>query len=673
MSVNKNNIFKVINPDYQQSPMTGMSRNHWVDCGKYILSRIFKHISSSTDYLPFLRITGMGESHKDAPAWLNQVHKLEGLRRTLSIAAPLIHDNPEVEIQGFKLRDYYCHQLVAACTPGTEHSIPFPSALPDKTYQMTVEFGGLCMLMLRMPDVIWPYLSQQQRDTVATMISKWAHCRTPANNWRFFNIMMLSFLKTKGYDIDEDLLKLHLDHLMASYAGDGWYLEQHYDYYSVWVYQLYSIIWARAYGDQYDPERVVLLETRFNDFLKSYLKLFGRDGNIIMWGRSICYRLAAAGCLPLAFLAKQPHDFSGGWSRRLCSGALLQFVSREDFWRSDVPSLGFYGAKKYCLQYYSYPASPYWMFMPFINLSLPKDSPFWTEKEHEGDWNKIKKTTSNHFIPGPGIFISNHGKTGTTEIRTSKVNERDPNYNKLSYNSHFTWDDDSGNGVSAMNYCFQNLEPASYNGNHDVIKYATPCHIFHIRQQKDILYRQLIMQKQPQYGTGYLIDLADIIIPGGVIRVDRCRLAFEHKLFLGHYGLPHLDGVAPVIEQYKTGNATVITAKVKQRQVALITLNGWNGVDYSVNQDKNAEENESTILYAYRKKIESASQMELLISVFLHKLDDVPWTQEELLPIEEYSILEYTPSGDILGANILLKDGRSFIVDFDSPDGNRKY
>lgn len=673
MNIDQSNIFQVINPDYSQSPMTGMTHKHWIDAGKYILSRVFKHIDVNTDYLPFAKITGTEQLYIDTPVWQQQVHKLEGLRRTFSIAAPLIHNNPEIEIQGLKLRDYYCHQLVATCTPGTEHSISLPNRLPDKTYQMTVEFGGLCMLMLRMPDVIWPNLNQSQRDIVAAMISKWAHFRTPANNWRFFNIMMLSFLKTKGYSIDEDLLTLHLDQTMASYAGGGWYLEQHYDYYSVWVYQLYSIIWSRAYGDKYDPERVDLLETRFNDFIKSYPKLFGRDGNIIMWGRSICYRLAAAGCLPLAFLAKQSHDFSGGWSRRLCSGALLQFVTREDFWEKDIPSLGFYGAKKYCLQYYSYPASPYWMFMPFMNLSLPTDSPFWTETEHDGEWNDLGQKTANHFIAGPGIFIANHGKTGTTEIRTAKVNERDPNYNKLTYNSHFPWEADSDSGISAMNYSFQNLEPASYNANHDVIKYATPCHIFHISQQDDILYRQLIMQKQPQYGTGYLIDLADIIMPGGVIRIDRCRLAFEHRLTLGHYGLPHLDGVAPVVEQYQKGNATVITGKVKKRQVALITLNGWDGVDYCTHQDNNAETDASTVLYAYRKRLDSALRMELLISVLLHKLDDTPWTEDELFPIANYSILPYSPSGDILGIELHLKDGRRFTVDFKHPDGNRSY
>ncbi len=54
-----------------------------------------------------------------------------------------------------------------------------------------------------------------------------------------------------------------------------------------------------------------------------------------------------------------------------------------------------------------------------------------------------------------------------------------------------------------------------------------------------VLYRQLIMRKPPNNGVGYIIDLAEITVPNGVIRVDRCRLAFEHELTLGHFGVPH--------------------------------------------------------------------------------------------------------------------------------------
>ena len=65
------------------------------------------------------------------------------------------------------------------------------------------------------------------------------------------------------------------------------------------------------------------------------------------------------------------------------------------------------------------------------------------------------------------------------------------------------------------------------------------------------------MRKPPNNGVGYIIDLAEIVIPGGVIRVDRSRMAFEHELTLGHFGLPHIEGSEPVVRQYEDGQRKV--------------------------------------------------------------------------------------------------------------------
>jgi hypothetical protein len=40
------NAFEVKNPDFNLSPMTGMTRRHYIDCTKYILERAFKHVKS---------------------------------------------------------------------------------------------------------------------------------------------------------------------------------------------------------------------------------------------------------------------------------------------------------------------------------------------------------------------------------------------------------------------------------------------------------------------------------------------------------------------------------------------------------------------------------------------------------------------------------------------------
>ena len=100
-----------------------------------------------------------------------------------------MHVEPDVEIRGIRLRDYYCDQLYKMFTPGNPQSLPLPENLPDATYQFTCEFGGLLKTLLLLPDVIWPYFTRKQKDEMAVCISKWAHHRTTQNNWRLFNIV----------------------------------------------------------------------------------------------------------------------------------------------------------------------------------------------------------------------------------------------------------------------------------------------------------------------------------------------------------------------------------------------------------------------------------------------------------------------------------------------------
>jgi hypothetical protein len=188
---------------------------------------------------------------------------------------------------------------------------------------------------------------------------------------------------------------------------------------------------------------------------------------------------------------------------------------------------------------------------------------------------------------------------------------------------------------------------------------------------KDVIYRQAIMRKPPNNGVGYIIDLAEITIPGGLIRVDRTRLAFEHELTLGHFGLPHLNGEKAVVNQFELGDKKVITASIPGRQVALITYNGWDKLEFLVHENRNAEANESTVIYAWKKRMAKNPPMELMITVMLHKMDNSGWTEKELSPIKEIRIMDITPNFSTLGALITLSDCKTYEVDFKDIDGKR--
>lgn len=678
--------FEVQNPDLELSPFTGMSKKHYIELAKYLLERTFEHVGSLETPLTFPSVPGKTYPEPNAPDWRYRSADFEALERTFTLAGPLIQIDPETKIKGINLSDYYSLQIYNAFTPGHSNSLPLPEELPDSNYQFTCEFGGLFKTLLLMPETIWFTYTEKQREEMVVTISKWAHHRTTQNNWRIFNIITLSFLKKYGYEIDDELLKSHLLWVASYHSGNGWYLEQTYNYYSISLFIVYTTIWNRTFGDEYYPEVAAIIEKSAQKLMESLTCFFGRDGYINMWSRSICYRTWVSGAFPVAFMLKDKTLLDAGWARRLCSGSLLQFVTREEFYHNDIPSLGFYGQKEYMIQNYSCAGSPFLMFLPFICLALPDDSPFWTAKENEGDWESLGDKSKKVVLESPGLVLVNHGKTGTSEIIPGKVYYDDPNYSKLVYNTHFPWEDHNPQGGTSMEYSYRSQDPRDVRGD-DVNFYLTGKKVendseknrsFTISQsmffngvRKDVLYRQAIMRRPPNNGVGYIIDLAEITIPGGVIRVDRSRLAFEYELTLGHFGMPHVGGQKAIVNQFEDGDKKVITASIPGRRVALITYHGWDKLDSLVHINRNAEADESTVIYAYKKRMAKNPPMELMISVMIHRMDNQEWTEEELSPIKDIQIMDITPEYSALGATITLFNNEKYEIDFKDIDGKR--
>jgi hypothetical protein len=679
--------FEVENPDLVLSPHTGMTKKHYIELATYLLERAFTHVRAMEDPLTFPVVPGKTYPQEGSPDWRFRSLEFEALERTFTLAGPLIHVDPETTIKGIRLQDYYHLHLYNALTPGHPNSLPMPEDLPDSTYQFTCEFGGLFKTLLLMPDTLWSTYTQKEKDEMAVTISAWGHHRTTQNNWRIFNIITLSFLKKHGYRIDDELLKSHLLWVASYHSGNGWYLEQTYNYYSISLFIVYTTIWNRAFGDEYYPEIAEIIEKSAQKLMESLPCFFGRDGYINMWSRSICYRTWVSGAFPVAFMLKDKTLLDPGLARRLCSGSLLQFVARKEFYYNDIPSLGFYGHREYMVQNYSCPASPFLMFLPFICLALPDDSPFWSATENEGFWGELGGGSKVTVLENPGLVLVNHGKTGTSEIIPGKVYYDDPNYSKLTYNTHFPWEDHDPQGGTSMEYSFRSLDPRDVRGD-DINFYLTGATVvnssdrsrFYSTSQSmvfngvrdGVIYRQALMRRPPNNGVGYIIDLAEIIIPGGVIRIDRCRMAFEHELTLGHFGLPHIDGIPAEVLRNEEGSRKVITASIKGRRIALITYSGWDGLHSLTHTNRNAEADDSTVIYAHRKRTAKNPAMELMISAFLHRTDDSEWSSEELSPIKDIRVMDVTPAFSPLGAEITLQDGTIRKIYFEEMDGNRR-
>ena len=314
-------------------------------------------------------------------------------------------------------------------------------------------------------------------------------------------------------------------------------------------------------------------------------------------------------------MLKDGSPLDAGWARRLCSGSLLQFVTREDFYENDIPSLGFYGHREFVLQNYSCPASPFIMFLPFI---VPGAAGRFAFLDGEGKRRHLGGTRQRieaTVLAKPGLVLVNHGRTGTSEIISGKVYDDDHNYSKAGVQHAFPVGGSQPAKAARPGIQFpQSGSARPARRRHQLLPhraekwtttprknarvYTTSQSMLYNGVRDGVLYRQVIMRKPPNNGVGYIIDLAEITIPGGVIRVDRCRLAFEHELTLGHYGLPHMDGKQPWWSHSRMSARSGITAAIPGRKVALIAYHGWDRLDNLVGSGRNAEADESTVLYA---------------------------------------------------------------------------
>ncbi len=619
-------VFQVEKPDYKLSPYTGMTRQHWKDAALYLLKGAFSYIHTLDDPMKFPKQEG--KSYPRTPEQI-PTEKLEGLCRTLFIAAPLLKEDPNLTINGIKVADYYRHQISLLVDPQSESFIK----LRDKKtgpHQNLVEFGALSISMFIVPDLLWKPLSQVQKDALATTMLSCGEGPTHPNNWKFFNIFILSYFKSCGYRVNDALLTDYLEKTLQHYRGEGWYNDNpSYDYYSMWAFQMYGMLWSDFYGKKNYPEIAKQLADNFKAVKESYPYMFSRKGELIMWGRSISYRFGAVVPFPLMGLEHAP-ETNYGWMRRIASGGLLQFLQNPSLLKDNVPTLGFYGPFETAVQSYSCRGSVFWCAKAFLGLLVPEDNPFWQATENEGAWNtELKKNmVSNKYLKESNILITDYPNIGAAEIRawcnspqgTATENYRgNENYNRLSYNSAFPWQTDGKDGDVAMNYVMKN------NANQ-----WEPLRIFTFSKFEDgVYYRDAVFETNQHVG----LRLADIPLPNGIMRVDKNLSTDKVELRLGHYALPKLQ--KPVKEETRKVNGYEV--KIIDNgvyQLAMVNLKGWDGMQFVHSHGLHPAAYESTVINATDHFVPDSNKDSLYITLMLWKKSGEKWTAAELMPVK---------------------------------------
>ncbi len=290
--------------DFELSPYTGLTRESWLEAGKYMLEGIFRHIDDFQKPIVMPRKeTEITYPHLKASAETQAIQRkaevFEGLTRSFFIAAPMISNIPELEICGYSMEEYYKNQVLRVCTPGDElyvgtyedqqeiagHVNPF------QAFQQTVETCALVICLWVSRERIWDTYTKEEKDVIAALLQGYAHENTVPQNWRLFNMLDMAFLHMEGYPVKREVMRDHAQAILNYYAGDGWYRDGHsFDYYSCWAFNVYAPIWNLWYGYANEPEIAQRFEDNSNKLMETYGDFFDRDGWTNMWGRSGIYR-----------------------------------------------------------------------------------------------------------------------------------------------------------------------------------------------------------------------------------------------------------------------------------------------------------------------------------------------------------------------------------------------
>ncbi|MBD8982038.1 MAG: DUF2264 domain-containing protein, partial [Bacteroides cellulosilyticus] len=555
----------------------------------------------------------------------NKTENLEGLCRTMFVAIPLLKENPDLVLNGIKVGDYYRQQLRNMSDPSKSGYIQH---LKGGASQTLVEFGALALSLTVMPEIIWEPLTQKEKDDLAALMLSYGNGPTIGSNWRFFNIFVMSFFKDQGYEVKDGYMDELLQKSLAQYRGYGWYNDSPaYDYYSMWAFQMYGMIWAHYYGEKFNPEAGRQFVRNFRDLVPNYPYMFAEDGKMNMYGRSITYRIAAAVPFPLMGWLNDP-SINYGWMRRIASSTLLQFLENPALMEDRVPTLGFYGAFEPAVQIYSCRGSVYWMGKAFLGLLLPADNPFWTAIENNGAWEKELQSGKvyNKFMEGSNTLVTNYPNSGTSEIRAwchetvakdwQKFRSTE-NYNKLSYNTAFPWMADSPDGKVSMNYAVLNDKQ-----EWEVLRLYT------FKKFEDgIYYRDAELETNPEIR----FRLADIPLPNGILRVDKVSFPLTTELRYGHYSLPELESHIVTKEQ-KAGGYTAYCMDNGAYQTALINLQGWSEVEFVQTEGLHPVSNKCSVINAAT----THSGDKVFITLQLWKKSGKSFTKKELTPVKSF-------------------------------------
>lgn len=129
------------------------------------------------------------------------------------------------------------------------------------------------------------------------------------------------------------------------------------------------------------------------------------------------------------------------------------------------------------------------------------------------------------------------------------------------------------------------------------------------------------------------MQLADIPLPNGILRVDKQTSKVPVEMRLGHYALPQIDGKAIEESKIKVGKMEAFIVDNGEYQLAMIPLQGWEKTEFISTSGLNPVSAESKTINV-TANFSPQDDNNFYVTLMLWKKSGEAFTQDELMPVE---------------------------------------
>ena len=152
------------------------------------------------------------------------------------------------------------------------------------------------------------------------------------------------------------------------------------------------------------------------------------------------------------------------------------------------------------------------------------------------------------------------------------------------------------------------------------------------------------------------MNLADIPLSNGILRIDKNSSMVPVTLRLGHYALPKLDKEIATLTRKVKGKEVTIIDNGKY-QLAMVPLLGWDTTEVVSSKGLHPESETSKVIDVADNFNSENKESNVYATVMLWKKSGEKWTKKELTPVKSLKQKE----GVVV---IQLNNGTKKLVDF---------